>query len=239
MSLIKFSEFLREKFRMEESISNNNFIKNNKMIRKFDKEKNNMSDKEKTKILSGIFDSISSEIKSIEKEFISTLNIISKKYKNSNIYYRTKSLDSIIDKVVGRNKNLSDLGDLLAGTITVESKKDVEKITKDVERKFGNKVLNIETKERGGNNKAGYFGSVHIDLNIGGLQTELQIMTQTLFKQKKLAHRIYSATRTKGANDNDLELMRRFFIKGNLKEELFENFDSFLEFIEEEFHLDL
>lgn len=188
-----------------------------------------LSKDEKIKKVKELYPQIENMLNQKTKELVSIMKSVGNKYKNVKYKYRAKSLDSIISKVVHRGKRLESVSDLVAGMIITQSHKDSQGVVKDFLRKHGNIVTNTDEKKLG-DNPSGYHGAFHLDLNLNGIQGEVQILHDKLEKKKAMAHDIYSATRdsASGPSKQDLQTSRMLFKRG-MKEESEETIDLILE----------
>lgn len=171
------------------------------------------------KILSDIYAKILPKIEYTKKEFEQYLKKLAKKEKlqEPKIVLRIKSVDSIVNKVIGRGKDFSTMGDLVAASIITREDDEPEKIYKNILRKYSSNVVDAEAKRRGGDPKYGNYGTYHVDMLINGMVTELQIMTRKMWSYKKAAHNIYSATRAKQELSRfDQALSKKLFSMGNM-----------------------
>lgn len=206
-----FKEYKEQK-KLEES---NKLLKGFKDLANFKRQKSKLSPNEQRNILGKIYDEIFPELQKRMNTFKSVLKKVSKKYKNSKIKIRIKTLKSVVSKIITRGVDPTKLSDLVAGMIITKDKKDSEKATKDIQRKLAKYVKEVDVKRKGGSNKSGYYGVTHIDLNIDGLTTELQVLPKDLEKKKAIAHDVYTKVRDSGATEFDNQLTRKLFFQGN------------------------
>lgn len=198
-------------------------------LKTFNKKRKSMSEEEQSNFLEKIYDKIFPALEQRLKSFLTILKKSSKKYKGTQVKYRIKPFKSLISKIIKRGHDLLDTPDLIGGMIITRNKDDSDKLVKDVIRKYSNKVVDVDKKVKGGDNRAGYFGVTHLDMNIDGIIVELQIMPEDVAKKKNIAHNVYTATRDSGANEFDNHLMRKLFVQGNLQAESTDQ-DMFEEF---------
>lgn len=209
--MLNFNDFLTETERLIE----NELFKLDAEIKKFDENKGKMPyDKaveEVEKILKKYSDAIT---KTLDK-----FTVTMKKYTNrgkAKFIYDTKTVTSVVSKVVSRGKKLTDLGDLVRGAILFDSQEELDEFVKNFTRKESSMITDHDHKEKGGDKTYGYYGSHHFDLNINGLTVELQAMTKKLWKFKDNAHDIYNKTRDSGViTKADIELSKKIFKLGN------------------------
>ena len=137
----------------------------------------------------------------------------------------TKTLESIIDKTVYRNKQLSSINDLVRGAVLMQSKAEADRFVEEFLLKNKHAIVGYEEKLRGEDTMYGYFGSHHLDLNIKGIIVELQVMTRKLWDYKEEAHVIYNQSRSKesGADKFDSYRSKKIFNIANMHESIHES----------------
>jgi len=194
----------------------NSLLRKNKDVIDYVKNKasNRLDSKSEEEAIKSIYKAVLPDLNKRDRELKNTLQKLSKKYKNTDIKTRVKPLDSVISKVVKRGKSLADAPDLIGGMIITQSSEDAESVAKDIQRKMRSNILSFEKKTTGGNNRAGYQGAYHIDLDYDGITAEIQIFSKGVYKKKALAHKIYTATRDTGASEHELAMSRKLFAQG-------------------------
>lgn len=167
--------------------------------------------------LSSVYEKFKSFFETIKDKFKSILQKAANKFGNSKILAQLKPLKSLVDKVDGRGKRLDGITDLVRGAVIFDDKEDADRFVKDMQRKHGDKIVEFTEKTKGNDLIYGYYGTYHILLEIDGIICEIQIATKNLWKQKKLAHKVYKATRSsaEGPSKADSMLSKRLFVKGN------------------------
>lgn len=196
-----------------------------KEVRKFIALKRKRSTEENIKILKNIVLKNYDLLKGVRDKFY---NIVSKNLpkkgssQNYKFIYQIKSMGSIIDKIITRNKSLEDLSDMVRGAVLFKDGDELDKFVKNLKRKNNGYVVGYEFKEKGSDPIYGYYGSHHFDLNIDGLDVELQVMTEKLWNYKEAAHGIYTKWRSKkGVIDKfDSNLSKKLFNLGNVRESI-------------------
>lgn len=104
-----------------------------------------------------------------------------------------KSIESLHDKVMNREKPLSTVPDVLRGAILTRNKDEAKDIvdklkdTADVEEHEYKKIGEYDT---------GYGGAHHVVLNVNGVKAEIQIMPKKIWKVHHETHRIYKKYRS-------------------------------------------
>lgn len=104
-----------------------------------------------------------------------------------------KSIESLHDKVMNREKPLSSVPDVLRGAILTRNKDEARDIvaklkdTADVAEHEYKKIGEYET---------GYGGAHHVVLNVNGVNAEIQIMPKKIWKVHHETHRIYKKYRS-------------------------------------------
>lgn len=209
--MLSFPEFMR----LEETLLENELFKLDAEIKKFDETKGKMSHEKAVQEVEKILNKYADTIQATVGKFTG----IMKKYTNrdkAKFIYDTKTVTSVVSKVVSRGKKLTDLGDLVRGAILFDSQEELDDFVKNFTRKEKSIITDHDHKEKGGDKTYGYYGSHHFDLNINGLTVELQAMTKKLWKFKDTAHEIYNNTRDSGIiTKADIELSKKIFKLGN------------------------
>lgn len=200
-----------------------------KQMRKFDKmfsvnkgkgEKNSMSEDDARKELEKLYNSYSDTFNDIRAKFKSTIEktIPSKIRSEVEFLHQVKSMSSVIDKVVDRGKSIFSIADLVRGALPFPDADSTNKWVSDFRRKNKSMISKYEFKGKGDDPKYGYYGSHHIDLNIDGLDVELQVMPKKLWTYKDAAHGIYDKWRSSPTGKPSPEDKQRsfdFFFRGN------------------------
>ena len=148
------------------------------------------------------------------------------KTKKPKILVDIKKLDSFYDKVALRGKSSADINDVLRSAVLLDTEADVREMGKQIKKNF--KVAKYEAKERGGDEKFGYFGSHHFIVKVGDMFAEIQVMTKKLWTYKEEAHKIYVDLRSKNLDGEKLSKekqkeiaqtlrkSKQIFAKGNI-----------------------
>lgn len=207
----------------------NELLKLDKDVRRFHKlwqnsstntsEFNKLSKEKAKEYISKIYDNYIEQFKKIEDKFAKVIksklppNIRSK----VTFLHQTKSLSSILDKVLERNKSIFRIADLIRGALLFPDAESAQKWVDDFRKKNPSMISDYEFKSKGSDKAFGYYGSHHMDLNIDGMDVELQIMPKKLWTYKEPAHHIYNRWRsTTGVPDpEDKQRSFNFFFKGN------------------------
>lgn len=106
-----------------------------------------------------------------------------------------KTRESIERKIKQKKKKISDIGDILRGTITTPDQETAERVAEWLFSKA--KPTKYEFKEKA-IDKTGYRGSYHIDINVDGMSCEVQVMPLNLFNVKDVLHATYANFRGTG-----------------------------------------
>lgn len=181
---------------------------------------------DKDKVMSTIqslYDKNKGKMEKLKGKFAQFLKKNSRKFKNQEIYAQIKPLKSLLDKVGNRGKSIMEINDLIRGAVVFDDKDDADKFVQDLVRKHKDKVVEVEEKVKGGDPVYGYYGAYHLLIDMDGVYSEVQVMTKNLWKQKKKAHKIYSASRSSssGPSKQDMQTSKQIFSRGN-KVESFE-----------------
>jgi hypothetical protein len=136
---------------------------------------------------------IKPKIDKVEKPFHKLLHSV--RTGGADVKAARKSLESLHDKVVKRNRPASEVHDVIRGAILTKDKEHAEKVMNKL--KETGKVIKHEYKnhEEGGK-ESGYGGTHHAVVDLGGVQAEIQVMPKKIFKAKEDAHRIYKKYRS-------------------------------------------
>lgn len=200
-----------------------------KEMRKFDKmfrvnkgkgEKNSISGDDAKKSLETLYNNYSDTFADIRAKFKTTIekSLPSKIRNEVTFLHQVKQLSSVLDKVINRNKSIFDIADLVRGALLFPDSESANKWVENFRRKNKSMISKYEFKGKGGDQKYGYYGSHHIDLNIDGLDVELQVMPKKLWTYKDAAHKIYDKWRSSPEGKPSPEDKQRsfdFFFRGN------------------------
>jgi hypothetical protein len=157
-------------------------------------------------VLQKLYDEIVAFVSGVQKTFVRLLHR-SASHKTDKVLFNVKTFDSFINKVVTRGYNPKAMTDIIRGAILANDEEGVQRIVKNL-RRFA-RIQKYEYKRLGGDPKLGYYGSHHIDIQIGNVIAEIQIMTKRLWIYKMEAHKIYDELR--GSSDlglSDAEIRR-------------------------------
>lgn len=136
---------------------------------------------------------IKPKVDKVEKPFHKLLNTA--RTSGSEVKAARKSLESMHDKVVKRNRPASEIHDVIRGAILTKDKDEAEKVMNKL--KETGKVIKHEYKNHEEEGKeSGYGGTHHAVVDVGGVQAEIQVMPRKIFKAKEDAHRIYKKYRS-------------------------------------------
>lgn len=215
----EYKEFIWEIKRQYFLSEANTALTLDKEVRAFEKLVGNRKRDENVALLTKLMDKHVDLINSVLKKFHSHVNSLLPKKGSKQRYqflHQKKTLESIIDKVIDRKKKLTEISDLVRGAILFDSAKEMEEFVKDFTRKSPY-IIKIEPKLKG-QSEYGYYGAYHIDLNIDGLDIEVQITTTKLWTYKGEAHKIYDKWRSspQPMDKFDKNLSKQLFSKGNI-----------------------
>jgi hypothetical protein len=127
-----------------------------------------------------------------------------------------KSLPSIIRKIEDRKeKNILKLSDLSRGRLYYSPNYTQDDVMRLLKKIFSGKIIKLDLK-KSKDHGLKYRGALHIDLRIGELPFELQIIPMEFKPFKKLLHRIYEKLRdennlTKDQKEKLKELHNRLY----------------------------
>lgn len=160
-------------------------------------------------------------IKDRLKKYQSGLKSALRGVRNAKILVDVKTLKSFLNKTIDRGRDPSTVNDWLRGSILVDDEKDIGTVSKNMFKAFDS-VSEFEPKQRGDDKQFGYYGSVHFTVDVGGVDTEVQVMTKKLFNTKNVAHAQYDDFRSasdevKNSAETKKKLRqgKRLFDKGN------------------------
>ena len=130
-----------------------------------------------------------------------------------------KTRESIERKMKQKKKKISDIGDILRGTITTPDQETAERVTEWLFSKA--KPTKYEFKEKA-IDKTGYRGSYHIDINVDGMSCEVQVMPLNLFNVKDILHGEYEKFRgtDKGVPPEQARILQHAVRKALMPKEL-------------------
>lgn len=236
--MLRFSQFIQN---LQEGIPNP-AMTDNPAIKQYRRDvvnNPNITKSDKTAGLTKAYNAIKPELEKAKTAFEKLVrkNIKGKsvgKQGNVQIKTRIKPLKSVDDKVFARGKKFSDLNDLVAGAVLFDTKEEADKFVKDFRRKNADKVKGYEEKKQATAGEYGYYGAHHLDVEVNGYILEIQVMTKNLWGRKRVSHKIYTRTRsTGGGTEQDKEISRRYFKKGNRQRREHIEFEGLLYTIEE------
>ena len=113
------------------------------------------------------------------------------------VYVDIKTKDSILEKIK-RGKAPEEITDYLRGAIVLNNKQRVKEAVQYLNNRSNVVKWEFKNTPKIGD-RMGYRGSYHLDINLGGLICEVQIMTKSLWKLKDAAHAVYAVER--GGNE--------------------------------------
>jgi len=221
--MIRLTDLLKEQQELNEK---NDALLIDKAVRKFIALKDKRSTEENIEILKDIVKQNTELLKDVRDKFYNIVDKnLPKKGVSPNAYkflYQIKSMESIIDKIITRDRDLGELGDMVRGAVLFRDGEAMDDFISDLKRKNKRYITDYEFKSKGSDPEYGYYGSHHFDLNIDGLDVELQVMPDKLWKYKEAAHDIYTKWRSKkGKIDNfDRNLSKKLFRIGNTTESI-------------------
>jgi (p)ppGpp synthase/HD superfamily hydrolase len=157
--------------------------------------------------LQKIYNEILDFVLKVKNEFVRLIHRAADK-KEDKVLFNIKQFDSFIDKTAKRGKDPKQMSDIIRGAILGSTQDDVERIVKNL-RKFG-RIHKYEVKKLTGGDKFGYYGSHHVDVQVGNVIAEIQVMTKRLWTYKKAAHDIYDELRSQtDAKISDAEVRKK------------------------------
>lgn len=114
----------------------------------------------------------------------------------------------------GRFKDPTELSDLVRGRLFFSTQFSYQDVLKLVKQLFGDKIKNIDVnheKDHGLN----YEGVYHVDLDLDGINFELQVMPLEFKPHKDFLHNIYTKLRDKNdkLSDNEKDFLRNIHNK--------------------------
>lgn len=220
---ITFKDFLDGKVGLGES----KLFKGDKEIRTFDFNKKNMTEEEQLAFIEKKLKEYSKEAETANNQFTSIFKKYATRYNAKFVHGGIKSLKSIMSKVVARNKPLSGIGDLIRGAMLFKNEKELNEFIEDLKRHGKVKILDIDVKKKGDDKVYGYYGGVHLDIEINDITIELQAMTERLWKYKFVAHDVYDKVRDGlKVTDDVLQYSRDLFKLGNKPKFVRESLDE-------------
>jgi hypothetical protein len=214
----ELDKFISEIKRQNSINEANTALQLDKSVREFEALIHKRDKEENEKILIGILNKYVDFINSVLDKFYKHINsLLPKKGLSGKVEFvhQKKTNDSIVNKVLERGKKLTQISDLVRGAILFQYDKDMEEFVKEFTKK-SKYIVKIEPKLKG-QSEYGYYGAYHVDLNIDGLDVEVQITTKKLWAYKGEAHKIYDKWRSDPTKMDkfDRNLSKKLFFKGN------------------------
>jgi hypothetical protein len=124
-----------------------------------------------------------------------------------------KSEKSFNNKTKKRNKSPSKVFDILRAAILVDTKNQISKIVDNIKKHFI--VKKVAHNDSPNEYEFGYYGTVHVDIVIGGMICEIQIATEKFWKHKCKAQPLYQKYRGSKPSKEDLSQIKKIYKKGN------------------------
>ncbi len=219
--LIGFKNFITENFTFDNLQEGRNpAFEGDSEIKKLDKDIKSGSHSESDLIsrTEQAYKKISPMVDRAHSSLVSTVKSVAGKKSGIIFKHGTKPLNSVIDKAVKRKRGLGNLGDLARGAVITKKPDETEKFVHALKRKHGDKIVDHEIKEKGTDPTYGYYGSHHIQMNHNGVETELQVMHKKLWDKKKMAHKIYTSSRSRpeGPTKQEKSTSKQIFVKANV-----------------------
>lgn len=198
----------------------NELLQSDKELRWFMATKSGREFDDNAKLLSGIMKRFAKSFSEVETAFVKTINksLPNKgSGKQFQFMHQLKSISSIVDKVLNRNKNPMNISDLVRGAVLFKNGDEMDAWLSNFKKKYSPYIASYEFKDKGSDPKFGYYGSYHFDLKIDGMMVELQVMPAKLWKYKMAAHDIYNKWRSSVTPVPEIEkqLSKHLFNLGN------------------------
>lgn len=202
-------------------------------VQYFDKRAKSASPVERENLLSDAYQAIEPLLNQVHTDLGTFLRrVVPKKrlQEPPQVLSNTKTLKSVVSKVIARGKKLSELTDLVRCAILFGDKSDADEFVDRVKRTV--KVVEHDEKKYDKNSEYGYYGSHHLLIVIDGLICEMQVMTKRLWKYKSDAHEIYNKYRDTGGapTGDDKTFSKALFALGNKVRYRKEDCDEFDDF---------
>lgn len=125
------------------------------------------------------------------QELAGLLKLISNKFPQADVLQRQKQYASAQDKTVRKGIPYHQINDLVKGTILTDTLQQAMAITSFLLRHCN--VVKWEAKT--GDNMNPYCGALHVDLRLGNLTCEIQVMPKSTWAVKKQSNHYYKTDR--------------------------------------------
>ncbi len=136
------------------------------------------------------------------------------------VIYDRKTFSSAYEKCKYKNCSLADLTDLLRANVLISRKVNAHKIVDGIKKIFGKaNVLKIDDRQEPRPGRE-YFGAIHIDVLVGEIKCEIQIMRKNLHSYVKETRKFYKTPQ--GERLKDMPDTAETIKQKNIERSLFE-----------------
>ena len=135
-------------------------------------------------------------IDTTSKELTKVLKQVSVKFSNAEVLQWNKKYESAREKVIRKGRPYNQINDLVKGVVLTENLQQAMAITSYLLRNC--EVIKWEAKC--GDNMNPYCGALHVDLQIGGLTCEIQVMPRSTWAVKKQSNKFYKTGKANEAS---------------------------------------
>jgi len=136
-------------------------------------------------------------IDTTSRELTQVLKQVSIKFPNADVLQWNKKYESAREKVIRKGRPYNQINDLVKGTILTDNLQQAMAITSFLLRHCN--VVKWEAKT--GTSELPYCGTLHVDVKIGSLTCEIQVMPRATWKVKKATNHLYKTNRAKEGAD--------------------------------------
>jgi hypothetical protein len=130
-------------------------------------------------------------IDTTSRELTQVLKQVSVKFHQADVLQWNKKYESAQEKTVRKGRSYTELNDLIKGVILTDNLQQAMAVVSFLLRLPNCQIIKWEAKT--GSETSPYCGALHVDLRLGHLTCEIQVMPKATWKVKK-AHNHYYKT---------------------------------------------
>lgn len=131
------------------------------------------------------------KIDTTSRELTGLLKLVSTKFPAADVLQRQKQYASAKEKTQRKGCSYAQIGDLVKGTILTDTLQQSMAVVSFLLRHCN--VVKWEAKT--GNEGNPYCGALHVDLRLGGLTCEIQVMPRSTWAVKKQSNHYYKTNK--------------------------------------------
>lgn len=125
------------------------------------------------------------------RELTKVLKQVSNRFPSADVLQWNKKYESAREKTVRKGRPYQEINDLVKGTILTDTLQQSMAVTSFLLRHY--EVVKWEAKV--GTPEVPYCGTLHVDVKIGSLTCEIQVMPRATWKVKKCTNHLYKTGR--------------------------------------------